>query len=245
MLNRELVLEKGFLDKVEDNAAVRIWSKKTQQEKCNSSTEGYKSELWDFTRISLMSMWISTHSELWPGIGIPPITALLLERIQADKAYFRAANVPTFLNKLMSLMGMSEQRKRVDVFALSIYGLVILPKALGHIDDVVSNLLNRLDKRVIPVLAILAETFKSLSACRRACERRFIGDFDWVPLLEIWEAIGYTPIPVMQGLAQCEFAYRADNYKKKVREISNAWNQTHRRKRFATNLMTTPEYDWW
>ncbi|MBA0563196.1 hypothetical protein Golob_008192 [Gossypium lobatum] len=49
----------------------------------------------------------------------------------------------------------------------------------------------------------------------------------------------------MQGLAQCEFAYRADNYKKKVREISNAWNQTHRRKRFATNLMTTPEYDWW
>ncbi|MBA0772766.1 hypothetical protein Gotri_008091 [Gossypium trilobum] len=87
-------MEKGFLDKVEDNAAIRIWSEKTQQEKCDSLTKGYMSKLWDFTRIS----------------------------------------------------------KRVDVFALSIYGLVIFPKALGHIDDAVSNLLNRLDKRVIPVL---------------------------------------------------------------------------------------------
>ncbi|MBA0881908.1 hypothetical protein Goshw_024031 [Gossypium schwendimanii] len=45
-------MEKRFLDKVEDNAAVRIWSEKTQQEKGDSLTEGYMSELWDFTRIS-------------------------------------------------------------------------------------------------------------------------------------------------------------------------------------------------
>ncbi|MBA0767206.1 hypothetical protein Gotri_016131 [Gossypium trilobum] len=38
-------MEKGFLDKVEDNAVVRIWSKKTQQEKGNILTEGYMSEL--------------------------------------------------------------------------------------------------------------------------------------------------------------------------------------------------------
>ncbi|MBA0846260.1 hypothetical protein Goarm_023350 [Gossypium armourianum] len=49
----------------------------------------------------------------------------------------------------------------------------------------------------------------------------------------------------MQGLAQCEFVYKGDNYKKKVREISNAWNQTHKMKRFAANPMTTPEYNWW
>ncbi|MBA0630920.1 hypothetical protein Godav_002968 [Gossypium davidsonii] len=48
-----------------------------------------------------------------------------------------------------------------------------------------------------------------------------------------------------QGLAQCEFAYKGDNYKKKVREISNAWNQTHRMKRFTVNPMATLEYDWW
>ncbi|MBA0672053.1 hypothetical protein Goklo_024663 [Gossypium klotzschianum] len=33
LLNIELVMEKGFLDKVEDNAVVRIWSDKTQEEK--------------------------------------------------------------------------------------------------------------------------------------------------------------------------------------------------------------------
>ncbi|MBA0717720.1 hypothetical protein Golax_005511, partial [Gossypium laxum] len=45
--------KKGFLDKVEDNATVRIWSEKTQQEKCDGLTEGYMSQLWDFTRISV------------------------------------------------------------------------------------------------------------------------------------------------------------------------------------------------
>ncbi|MBA0875995.1 hypothetical protein Goshw_013949, partial [Gossypium schwendimanii] len=61
-------------------------------------------------------------------------------------------------------------KKRVDVFALSIYGLVVFPKALGYIDEAVSNLFNRLDKRVTPVPAILAETFRSLNACQRTGE---------------------------------------------------------------------------
>ncbi|MBA0789624.1 hypothetical protein Gotri_000127, partial [Gossypium trilobum] len=61
------------------------------------------------------------------------------------------------------------------IFALSIYGLVIFSKALGHIDDAVSDLFDRLDKRVTPVPTILAETFRSLSACWRAGEGRFIG----------------------------------------------------------------------
>ncbi|MBA0692831.1 hypothetical protein Goari_010362 [Gossypium aridum] len=47
----------------------------------------------------------------------------------------------------------------------------------------------------------------------------------------------------MQGLAQCEFAYKGDNYKNKVREISNTWNQTHTMKRFTVNPMTRPECD--
>ncbi|MBA0816396.1 hypothetical protein Gohar_001062 [Gossypium harknessii] len=78
-----------------------------------------------------------------------------------------------------------------------------------------------------------------------------------VPLLKICGAIGYAPllvlrqyrlrqfVPATQGLAQCECAYKGDNYKKKVREISNAWNQTHKVKRFATNPMTTLQYVWW
>ncbi|MBA0752966.1 hypothetical protein Gogos_021593 [Gossypium gossypioides] len=46
-------MEKGFLNKVKDNAAVQIWPEKTQQEKGDSLMEGYVSELWDFTRISV------------------------------------------------------------------------------------------------------------------------------------------------------------------------------------------------
>ncbi|MFQ6651642.1 hypothetical protein Gotur_023886 [Gossypium turneri] len=71
--------------------------------------------------------------------------------------------------------GSTRERKRLDVFALSIYGLVVFPKALGHMDEAVTDLFDRLDKRVTPIPAILAETFKSLSACRKTGEGRFIG----------------------------------------------------------------------
>ncbi|MBA0671483.1 hypothetical protein Goklo_000013 [Gossypium klotzschianum] len=92
------------------------------------------------------------------------MTLLRCPRIQVDKAYARAAYVLTFLKKLMNITGMSEQwvaaqikqkgdskcipwknlralilahldvRKRVDIFALSIYGLVVFPKALGYVE---------------------------------------------------------------------------------------------------------------
>ncbi|MBA0575208.1 hypothetical protein Golob_028059, partial [Gossypium lobatum] len=246
-----------------------------------------------------------------------------------DRAYSRAVYVLVFLKKLISITGISEQwvatqikqkrdskcmpwknlrdlilahpnvRKKVDIFALSIYGLVIFPKVLGHVDEAISDLFDRLNKRVTPVPAILAETFRSLNACRREGEGRFVecvqlllawfhshfwkvekvsyredvewralwmipneilyrcGEFDWVLLLRIWGAVGYTPllvlrqyrsrqfIPVTQGLAQCEFSFKEDNYKKKVREISNSWNQTHRMKILAVNPMATPEYSLW
>ncbi|MFQ6643655.1 hypothetical protein Gotur_018110 [Gossypium turneri] len=134
-------------------------------------------------------------------------------KIQVDRAYSRAVNVLTFLKKLMNIIGISKQwvaaqikqkrdskcipweslkdlilahpntKKGMDVFALSIYGLVVFLKALGHIDEAVIDLFDRLDKRVTPVPAILAETFRSLNACRKAGEGRFIG---CVQLLLAW-----------------------------------------------------------
>ncbi|MBA0786128.1 hypothetical protein Gotri_026307 [Gossypium trilobum] len=65
LLYREFVMEKGFLDKVEDNTAVRIWSEKTQQEKSDSLTKGYMSELWDFTRISVTQNNLQELKEIW------------------------------------------------------------------------------------------------------------------------------------------------------------------------------------
>ncbi|KAG8485585.1 hypothetical protein CXB51_018984 [Gossypium anomalum] len=123
-----------------------------------------------------------------------------------------AANLPTFTKKLVTITGMSEQwavarvqlkgdskcipwavlkdlilmhldvKKKVEVLALGIYGMVIFPKTLGHIDKAVADLFDRLSKNT-PVPAILAKTIRSLSVCRRASEGRFIG---CAQLLLVW-----------------------------------------------------------
>ncbi|KAG8496843.1 hypothetical protein CXB51_008110 [Gossypium anomalum] len=53
--------------------------------------------------------------------------------------------------------------KRVNLFALAIYGLVIFPRVLGHIEVAVFDFFERLKQGVNPVPTILAETFRSLS----------------------------------------------------------------------------------
>ncbi|KAG8500851.1 hypothetical protein CXB51_002860 [Gossypium anomalum] len=68
-----------------------------------------------------------------------------------------------------------DEAKKVDIFDLSLYGLMVFPKVLGYVDDATTDLFHRLSKRVTSVLAILAETFRSLNACRRASTGRFVG----------------------------------------------------------------------
>ncbi|MBA0575558.1 hypothetical protein Golob_024375 [Gossypium lobatum] len=161
--------------------------------------EGYALELWDFTRISVTRDSLQELKEIWDQWDNE-----IKQLFYSNHAYSTTAYVPTFLKKLMNITGMSEQWvvarikqkgdnkfipwkslrdlilthpdmiKSVDIFALSIYGLVVFPKALGHVDEAVSNLFDRLDKRVTPDPVILAETFRSLNVCRRAGEGRFI-----------------------------------------------------------------------
>ncbi|MFQ6652977.1 hypothetical protein Gotur_024605 [Gossypium turneri] len=213
-------MEKGFLDKVEDNAAVRIWSKTTQQEKGDSLADGYNNEVRQLFYDSygdlpylldvkvdkhlfraLAQFWNSAYSCFTFGnVDLVPtieeyVALLRCLKFQVDRVYSRAVNVPTFSKKLIGITGMSEQwvttgikqkgdskcipwrslkdailthpdvRKRLDVFALSIYGLVVFPKALGHVDEAVTDLFDQLDKKVTPIPIIMAETFRSLSAC--------------------------------------------------------------------------------
>ncbi|KAG8482574.1 hypothetical protein CXB51_024019 [Gossypium anomalum] len=381
-------MENGFFDKVEDNAAVRIWAETTQQEKGDSLTEGYVSELLDFTRVSVTQNNLQEMKEIWAQWDdeakrlfychygdlpylldvkiderlfralvqywnsaysyftfgkvdlVPTIeeyTALIrCPKIQVDRIYSKAANGPAFSKRLMNITGMSEQwvtarikqkgdcrcipwrhlrdlilahpdmKKRVDVFALSIYGLVIFPKALGHIDEAVSDIFDRLSKGTTPLLLswfhshfwkvekvsyrVFSENYSPLKELAATPRRDDIteenwtailqnlqeedvewrapwmvpdeilyrcGDFDWVPLLGVWGAVGYAPLLVLRqyrsrqftpptyGLVQCEFVFTGNNYKRRVRKISNAWNQTRRMKKFAANPMATPEYDQW
>ncbi|KAE8684791.1 hypothetical protein F3Y22_tig00111105pilonHSYRG00444 [Hibiscus syriacus] len=72
---------------------------------------------------------------------------------------------------------------RFDLFALGIYGMVIFPKVLGYIEAAVVDLFEQLPKKINPVSAILAETFRSLNACIRLGGGRFSG---CTQLLYVW-----------------------------------------------------------
>ncbi|MBA0877373.1 hypothetical protein Goshw_001422, partial [Gossypium schwendimanii] len=119
---------------------------------------------------ALAQFWNSAYSCFTFGkVDLVPTmeeytTLLQCPKIQVEKAYSRA-----------TILVHPDVKKRVDVFALGIYGLVIFPKVLRHIDEAVSDIFDRLSKGVTPILAILAETFRSLNTCRRAGEGRFIG----------------------------------------------------------------------
>ncbi|MBA0788655.1 hypothetical protein Gotri_026655 [Gossypium trilobum] len=71
---------------------------------------------------------------------------LRFSKILVDKAYSRAKNLKDLI------LTHPDTKKRVDVFALSIYDLVVFPKALGHVDEAVTDLFDRLGKRVTPNL---------------------------------------------------------------------------------------------
>ncbi|MFQ6659082.1 hypothetical protein Gotur_028107 [Gossypium turneri] len=284
-------MENEFLDKVEDNAIVRIWSEKVQLEKGDSLAKGYVSELWDYTRISVTQNSLQELNEIWDrwndetkqlfysNYGDLPY----LLNIKVDERLFRALAQYWNLAYSCFTFGNVDLVPTVEEYT----ALLHCPRlqadkafsraaALGHVDEAVSDLFDRLDKGVTPVPAILAETFRSLNACRRAGEGRFIedvewrapwlipdrilyrcGSFDWVLLLRIWGAVGYAPllvlrqygsrqfIPVTHGLAQCEFSYCGSNYKKKIKEISQAWNQARKMKRLSVGSMTTPECGEW
>ncbi|KAG8480466.1 hypothetical protein CXB51_024654 [Gossypium anomalum] len=73
--------------------------------------------------------------------------------------------------------------KRVNLFTLAIYGLVIFSKVRGHLEVAIVDFFERLKQGINPVPTILTETFRSLSSCRRKGKERFIG---CAQLLNVW-----------------------------------------------------------
>ncbi|KAG8482766.1 hypothetical protein CXB51_023957 [Gossypium anomalum] len=112
---------------------------------------------------------------------IEEYTALLCcPRFQNDRIYSRAACVPTFWKKLMIITGMSEQwamvriKEKDECKCISWDALKDL--ILTHPDETKKVDVFALSfKKVTSIPAILAETFRSLGACRRAGASRFIG----------------------------------------------------------------------
>ncbi|XP_012480805.2 uncharacterized protein LOC105795671 [Gossypium raimondii] len=184
---------------------------------------------------------------------------LRIDNVQLNKIYVKKPKPMTFKKKLMKLKGMTDTwaekqikkknevscvpwfslrelvqnhldvLKRVDLFALAVYGLVVFLKVLRHIEVAVVDFFEKLRQRVNPVTTILAETFRSLNACRRKWEGRFIGcaqllnvwslaiferynlestldpSLCWVPLLGLWGGVGYAPLLVQRQFASRQF----------------------------------------
>ncbi|KAG8487763.1 hypothetical protein CXB51_018051 [Gossypium anomalum] len=138
---------------------------------------------------------------------------LRIDNVQLYKIYVKEPKPMTFKKKLMRLTDMTDiwaekqikkknetscipwfslrdlvlnhpdMLKRVNLFALAIYGQIVFPKVLGHIEVAVMDFFERLKQGINPVPTIHAETFRSLSICRRKGEGRFIG---CAQLLNVW-----------------------------------------------------------
>ncbi|MFQ6659309.1 hypothetical protein Gotur_028243, partial [Gossypium turneri] len=93
--------------------AVQTWSETTQHEKGDSLAKGYVSKLWAFSRIS----WVAARIKQ-----------------KGDSKCIPWKNLKDII------LVHPDTKKRVEVFALSIYGLVVFPKALGHVDEAVTDL---------------------------------------------------------------------------------------------------------
>ncbi|KAG8479006.1 hypothetical protein CXB51_028868 [Gossypium anomalum] len=148
-------------------------------------------------------------------------TLLRCLRIQGNKAYVRPASLPIFVRKLVMITGMSEQwavarvQQKGDSKCIQ---AILRDLILTHPD---------VKKKNTPVLAILAETFKSLKYMSESCHfwklkkvpcRVFFEghsplkevattprrdditeeSFDWVPLSRIWGVVGYAPLLVLR-----------------------------------------------
>ncbi|MBA0881547.1 hypothetical protein Goshw_000049 [Gossypium schwendimanii] len=124
-------MEKGFLDKVKDNAAVQTWSETTQRKKSDSLAKGYWNDEVKQLFYSgygdlpyLLDIKVDKHlfralAQFWNpayscftfgGVDLVPtmeeyMALLRCSKIQVDKAYSRAVNIPTFLKKLMNIIG--------------------------------------------------------------------------------------------------------------------------------------------
>ncbi|XP_052485095.1 uncharacterized protein LOC128040398 [Gossypium raimondii] len=193
-------------------------------------------------------------------------------RIQVDKVYARTANVLPFTKKLAKITGMSEQwvtarikqkgenkcipwrslrdqisvhpdtKKKVDVLALSIYGLgdYTRPSNSGRnvqifkcvpesgrmkIHRLCTALVSLVPQSLLEKLAatprrddISGERWMAILQNLRDEDVEWkapwmvpdeilyrCGDFDWVPLLGIWGAVGYTPLLVLRQYRSRQF----------------------------------------
>ncbi|MBA0787207.1 hypothetical protein Gotri_025089, partial [Gossypium trilobum] len=88
---------------------------------------------------ALAQFWNPAYSCFtFEGVDLVPtleeyMALLHCSKIQVDKAYSR-------VNLKDIILAHQDTKKKVDVIALSVYDLVVFPKALGHVDEAITDL---------------------------------------------------------------------------------------------------------
>ncbi|KAG8498794.1 hypothetical protein CXB51_005145 [Gossypium anomalum] len=266
-LEKEDSIAEGYISKLSNYTRISVTQNNLQELKeirnqwGNETKQLFYSNYGDLPYLLDIQFWNPAYSCFTFGqVDLVPTveeyTALLrCPKFQMDRIYSRAASVPTFSKKLMTITGMSEQwiTSRIKEKAETFRSLGTCRKAgAGRKIDVPEKnwiaLLQNFQVKDVEWRAPWIIPGEILYRC---------GRFNWVPLLGIWGAIGYAPllvlrqfglrqfVPVTHGLAQSEFMYKGADYKKKFGEISNAWNKTCQLKGIAISPATTPEYIEW
>ncbi|PPD71362.1 hypothetical protein GOBAR_DD31756 [Gossypium barbadense] len=132
--------------------------------------------------------------------------------------------------------------KRVNLFALAIYGLIVFPKVLGHVEVTVVDFLERLShfwKVECTHFHMFSKTFTPLEAHLEKDWPKDIIEQHWVSLLGLWGGVGYALLMIQRlftlgqfalvtdGLAQSEFAFTGEGYMKRVRDTANSWRKIY------------------
>ncbi|KAG8472517.1 hypothetical protein CXB51_035266 [Gossypium anomalum] len=194
-------------------------------------------------------------------------------RFQVDRIYSRAACVPTFWKKLMTITGMGEQwitariKEKGECKCISRDALkdLILThpdetrRALGYVDEATTDLFHRLSKGSLLALRSWQRLQILRTFSRKMLSRELRGRFlfrlgpsvgnlgcHWLyPFARAKTAWIETVRTSNSWIGSSEFVYKGADYKRKVSEVSNAWNKTCRLKGVAIGPATTPEYVEW
>ncbi|MBA0876078.1 hypothetical protein Goshw_009529 [Gossypium schwendimanii] len=163
-----------------------------------------------------------------------------------------------------------DRKKKVDVFALSIYGLVIFPRALGHVDEAVSDLFDRLGKGVTPVdkvsYRVFSEHYSPLKEIMATPRTDDISEKNWMAILQnlqeediewrapwlipdriLYHCGGFDWVSLLRIWGAIEYAPLLAIRQYNSRQFVLATNGLAqcKMKRLVVGLMTTPEYDEW
>ncbi|KAG8474567.1 hypothetical protein CXB51_031312 [Gossypium anomalum] len=249
VLTRDRLPKNGFLmeeliiQTTEKNTVVQDWSLKTQKEKGDSLMEGCVSNLPEHVTVNVRQNNLEGLVRIWNQWDLDT-RGIFAERYE-DVANLIATNVDERLIQAMIkkknetscipwfslrdlVLNHPDMLKRVNLFALAIYGLIVFPKVLGHIEVALLNvwILSHFWKVERTPFHMFSKTFAPLEAYLEKEWPKEVTKQYWVSVFQnlraedvTWRAPWIRP--------SSEFAFTGEGYMKRVRDTAKSWKKIH------------------